>query len=140
MANMPLAELEIFFRLISAMAFGAVVGLERELDAKPAGLRTHMLICLGAALFTVISILIEGPNVDNSRVVANVATGIGFLGAGAVFRGKDHVSGLTTAADIWVVGAIGAAAGLGLYSAAAIATVLTVGILWLKRKFRPERK
>jgi putative Mg2+ transporter-C (MgtC) family protein len=124
-------EVEGGLRLLLAAVLGAAIGFQRERAHKPAGLRTHVLICLGAALFTVVSILgFSGP-VDPSRVAAGVVTGIGFIGAGVIFRGMrgDKVVGITTAASIWVTAAIGIAAGVGLCIIAVGVTVLTVVVL-----------
>ncbi len=102
----------------------------------PAGLRTHILICLGSTLFTLISVSFsEG---DPTRIASGIVTGIGFLGAGAIFKSKNHVIGLTTAADIWVVSAIGLAIGLNFYSAAAITTLIAFIILFLGRILKKE--
>ena len=129
-------ELEAGLRLLLATVLGAIIGLQREMVHKPAGLRTHALICLGSALFTVVSIMgFTGP-VDPSRVAAGVVTGIGFLGAGVIFRGmrgESHVVGLTTAASIWVTAAIGIAAGAGLYIIAPAVAVVTLIVLLVPR-------
>ena len=124
-------ELEAGLRLLLAAVLGAGIGWQREKVHKPAGLRTHILICLGSCLFTVISVLgFTGP-VDPSRVAAGVVTGIGFIGAGVIFRGArgDKVVGITTAASIWVTAAIGIAAGVGLYLIAAAVAIVTVLVL-----------
>lgn len=105
-------DLEIALRLLLAAVLGAAIGYQREKAHKPAGLRTHMLICLGSALFTPISEFGFGSAVDTSRIASGVVTGIGFLGAGAIIRNREGiVVGLTTAASIWVVAAVGLAAG-----------------------------
>ena len=125
-------EVTIVLRLLLATALGAIIGFQRERAKKPAGLRTHILICLGAALFTAASIYGFGPASDPARVAAGVLVGIGFLGAGAIIRtGEGIVAGLTTAATIWAVAAIGLAAGAGLYVVAAVATVLILIVLYL---------
>jgi putative Mg2+ transporter-C (MgtC) family protein len=125
-------EVTIVLRLLLATALGAIIGLQRERAKKPAGLRTHILICLGAALFTAASIYGFGPASDPARVAAGVLVGIGFLGAGAIIRtGEGIVAGLTTAATIWAVAAIGLAVGSGLYLVAAVATALTLIVLYL---------
>jgi putative Mg2+ transporter-C (MgtC) family protein len=126
-------DVEGALRLLLAAVLGAAIGFQREEWHKPAGLRTHILICLGSALFTVISIFgFSGP-VDPSRVAAGVVTGIGFIGAGVIFRGArgDKVVGVTTAASIWVTAAIGIACGVGLYLIAVGVTVVTVAILFI---------
>lgn len=125
----------IVLRLLLAAALGGAIGYQRERANKPAGLRTHILICLGATLFTLVSIYaFEGP-ADPSRVAAGVVTGIGFIGAGAIiFRTSEgYVAGLTTAATVWVVAGIGVAVGSGLYIASAVTTALTLVILFLPR-------
>jgi len=130
-------ELEMALRLLLAAALGAVIGYQRERVGKPAGLRTHVLICAGAAMFTVASIYGFGDLVDPSRVAAGIVTGIGFLGAGAIIRGGEGiVAGLTTAATIWMVAGIGLAAGAGLYIISAVATVIALVILLLPHPIR----
>jgi putative Mg2+ transporter-C (MgtC) family protein len=125
--------LDMILRLLLAAALGAGIGYQRERANKPAGLRTHMLIALGSALFTVISIFGFNGTVDPSRVAAGVVTGIGFIGAGVILRGVrgEHVVGLTTAASIWAVAAIGMAAGVGMYLIATIAAVIAVLVLMI---------
>jgi putative Mg2+ transporter-C (MgtC) family protein len=127
--------LDIILRLLLATALGAGIGYQRERANKPAGLRTHALICLGSALFTVVSIFGFTDGVDTSRVAAAVVTGIGFIGAGVIFRGMrgDRVMGLTTAASVWVAAAIGLAAGVGMYLVASIIAVITVLVLMIPK-------
>lgn len=122
-------------RLLVAAGLGAAIGYQRERSGKPAGLRTHILISIGAALFTVVSLFGFGPTADVSRVAAGVVAGIGFIGAGAIIYrgGGDMVAGLTTAATIWAVAAIGLAAGAGLFLIAGVATGITLIILVLPR-------
>jgi putative Mg2+ transporter-C (MgtC) family protein len=124
--------LELTARLALAAVFGAAIGLEREYRQKAAGLRTNMLISLGAALFTILSVemLPQGTG-DPSRIAANIVTGVGFLGGGAILRTGTSVHGLTTAATIWVNAAIGLAAGAGRYWLATSATLIALVILWL---------
>ena len=148
---------EALLRLALASVFGAVIGLERELREREAGLRTHLLVCLGSALFTLVSaygfreFLTSGASVvraDPTRIAAQIVTGIGFLGAGAIIRQGLSVRGLTTAATLWVVAAIGIAAGAGYYAGAAITTVIVLVALWPLRlvayrlflRLRPERE
>src|SRR5438034_4669173 len=148
---------EALGRLVLAAAFGGAVGLERELREREAGFRTHMLVSVGSALFTIAGayafrdFLVNGGSVvraDPTRIAAQIVTGIGFLGAGAIIRQGLSVRGLTTAATLWVVAAIGMASGAGYYSAAAITTVLVILSLWPLRlaahrifvRFRPERE
>src|SRR3989338_7888232 len=104
---------ELLLRLILAVVAGGLIGLEREVVHRPAGVRTHMLVSLGSALFALITIETL-PN-EAARIIAGIATGIGFLGAGTIFKAKDEVHGLTTAASIWAVAAVGLGIGLGYY-------------------------
>jgi len=120
---------DLLLRLLLAAALGAAIGLEREWHRKPAGLRTNILIAVGAALFTIVSVALAGQGGSADRLAAQVVTGIGFLGAGAILRGRQHVHGLTTAATIWVNAAIGIAAGAGMFALAAAATILTLVVL-----------
>jgi putative Mg2+ transporter-C (MgtC) family protein len=121
------------YRLLFAALLGGLVGLDREFSGKPAGLRTNILICVGAALLTELSIAVaragdpNGPiRADPGRIAAQIVTGIGFLGAGAILQSRRGVRGLTTAASIWVVAAIGMAVGAGAYFMAGAATVIVV--------------
>ncbi|MGD2279467.1 MAG: MgtC/SapB family protein [Candidatus Omnitrophota bacterium] len=128
----------VILRLFLSVIFGGLVGLEREVHGRAAGLRTHILVSLGAALFMITSLLVGASyghlgNVDPSRIAAGVVTGIGFLGAGAIIRFGISIRGLTTAASIWAVAAIGLAAGAGLYVAAGAATLMVVIVLFLSR-------
>ncbi|MBI4423779.1 MAG: MgtC/SapB family protein [Elusimicrobia bacterium] len=113
-------------KLLLSFTLGMVVGLEREISDKPAGLRTNVLICLGSTLFTLVSAKMSGPMTDPTRIAAQVVSGIGFLGAGAIMREGEHVTGLTTAATIFVVAAIGMAVGFGFSSLAAVCTIATL--------------
>ena len=126
---------DMVLRLLLAAALGAGIGYQRERANKPAGLRTHILISLGSALFTVVSIFGFGDGVDVSRVAAGVVTGIGFIGAGVIFRGirGDHVAGLTTAASIWATASIGLAAGAGMYLIATVVAAIAVLVLMIPR-------
>jgi putative Mg2+ transporter-C (MgtC) family protein len=125
-------EIEMVFRLLLAAALGAIIGYQRERAGKPAGLRTHILICVGAALFTTGSLYGFGATADPSRVAAGIVAGIGFLGAGAILRREGGiVEGLTTAATIWAVAAIGLAAGAGLYLVSAVTTAVVLIVLFL---------
>ncbi len=127
----------MILRLLLASALGAVIGFQRDRAGKPAGLRTHILICVGAALFTIASIYGFGASGDAARVAAGVVAGIGFLGAGAIIRGGEGiVAGLTTAATMWVVAAIGLAAGTGLYLVSSVATAIILIILVLPHRVR----
>ena len=125
-------ELEMVLRLLLATALGAIIGYQRERAGKEAGLRTIVLICVGAALFTITSIYAFGAEADPSRVAAGIVAGVGFLGAGAIIRrGEGLVAGLTTAATIWAAAGIGMAAGAGFYLIAAVATAIILIILLL---------
>ncbi len=128
-------ELDAGLRLLASAVLGLAVGIQRELSHKPAGLRTHILICLGSALFTVVSVMGFSGTVDPARVAAGVVTGIGFIGAGVIFRGMrgDKVVGITTAASVWITAAIGIACGVGMYLIAVGVTVITVIVLFLPR-------
>ena len=128
--------LEAILRFLLAVALGAGIGYQRERAGKIAGMRTHILVSSGAALFTLVSIYgFSGAVVDISRVAAGVVVGIGFIGAGVILRGQreEEVAGLTTAATIWVTAAIGLAAGAGMYLVSVIATVVTVGVLFIPK-------
>jgi putative Mg2+ transporter-C (MgtC) family protein len=116
--------------IILAAFLGAAIGLERELSGKSAGLRTNLLICLGAAIFTIISRqMVAGTDGEVSRIAAQIVTGVGFLGAGAVIQDRRGVHGLTTAATIWLVASIGMACGAGFHDLAAIATLIVIVVL-----------
>jgi len=129
-------EVVAALRLLLAAALGAIIGYQRERANKPAGLRTHILICVGAALFTVASIYGFG-TADAARVASGIVAGIGFLGAGAIIRsGEGIVAGLTTAATIWAVAGIGLAAGAGLYLVSAVSTVIVLIVLFLPHHIR----
>ena len=144
-------------RLAVAAGLGGAIGFERELREREAGLRTHILVCVGSALFTIVSaygfrdFLESGDQViraDPTRIAAQIVTGIGFLGAGAIIRQGLSVRGLTTAATLWVAAAIGIAAGAGYYSGAVVATVITIVALGPLRllgyrvfeRLRPEER
>ena len=120
---------EVFLRLALAAALGGAIGLEREYRRKPAGLRTNILIALGSALFSVLSFELGAATGSPDRIAAQIVTGIGFLGAGAILRSGESVHGLTTAATIWVNAAIGMAAGLGSYALAVGSTAITLVVL-----------
>jgi putative Mg2+ transporter-C (MgtC) family protein len=126
----PLPDVELIRRLLTAALLGALLGFEREMKQKSAGLRTNILISVGAALFTLMSYEIaEGANTDPGRVAAQIVTGIGFIGAGAIMRTDSGVHGLTTAATVWVNAAVGVAVGGGEYHLAFIATGVTLAAL-----------
>ncbi len=114
-------------RLLVACMLGGLVGLEREVRHKAAGLRTNMLICMGSAFFTLLSGVLAGDGGQNrGQVASNIVQGIGFLGAGLILHNRSRVSGLTSAASVWVIASIGMACGAGLYAAAAVASVVVV--------------
>ena len=114
-------------RLIVASFLGALIGLEREYKRRSAGVRTNLLICLGAAFFTLLSAVLAGDGSPNKgQVAANIVQGIGFLGAGLIIHNRSRISGLTSAASVWVVASIGMACGAGLLAAAAVATVIVI--------------
>ena len=155
MPDLTLAELTL--RIGLAAALGAAIGLERELREREAGLRTHLLVALGAALFTIVSAYAwsdwsfsnrSGIVFDPTRIAAQIVTGVGFLGAGAIIRQGLTVRGLTTAATLWAVAAIGMAVGAGYYAAAVITTVVVIVSLWPLRilayrvftRIRPEER
>ena len=146
---------ESLLRLTLAALLGGLIGVERELREREAGLRTHLLVSLGSALFTIVgaygfhAFLDSGQSVvraDPTRIAAQIVTGIGFLGAGAIIRQGLSVRGLTTAATLWVVAAVGLAAGAGYYSAAVITTAVVLVALWplriaayrILRRFRAD--
>jgi putative Mg2+ transporter-C (MgtC) family protein len=114
-------------RLLVACLLGAAVGLQRELSRKAAGVRTNLLICMGSAFFTLLSAVLAGDaNPDKGRVASNIVQGIGFLGAGLILHNRSRVSGLTSAASVFVVASIGMACGAGLYAAAAVAALIVI--------------
>jgi putative Mg2+ transporter-C (MgtC) family protein len=120
--------LETFFALLLAVALGAVVGVEREKLHKPAGLRTHMLVSLGACLFAMMS---TSFGAQPAQVAGGIVAGIGFIGAGTIWAEKDKVQGITTAASLWATAAIGLTVGVGDYPLAVVVTALVVVILVL---------
>lgn len=127
----PLVYLRVPLRLTVAAIFGGILGLERVWRGKPAGIRTHMLVAAGAALFVAVSYEIGIGASDLSRVIQGVATGVGFLGAGAILKSGEErdIKGLTTAATIWVTAGVGMAVGAGQYFPALVAMILGWGIL-----------
>jgi putative Mg2+ transporter-C (MgtC) family protein len=125
------ADTGFAFRLLLAAILGAAVGLEREIHGHPAGMRTHLLVSLGSAGFTVLSIAgFPAAGADPARVAAQIVTGIGFLGAGAILKQGATIHGLTTAASLWVVAAVGMAAGAGAWVTALTITVIAIVSLW----------
>ena len=125
-------EIELTVRLVAALLLGAVIGVERELQRMPAGFRTHALVALGAAIFTVVSAYgLTGPMSDPTRIAAQIVSGVGFLGGGAILHHGGTVRGLTTAASLWAVAAVGMAAGAGLYVVAVGGAALVIVTLEL---------
>ncbi len=126
----------IAFKLLLAMLCGGMIGFERELSRKAAGLRTNVLICIGAALYMIISRHISGgaPYTDPARLAAQVVAGIGFLGAGVILQSRGSITGITTAATIFVVGAVGIAIGEGMFGLAISSTLLIIVVLVVLRK------
>ena len=122
---------EIILRLVLSVIAGGLIGLEREVVHKPAGVRTHMLVSMGSALFILITL--ETIPEEVGKIIAGIATGIGFLGAGTIFKAKNDVHGLTTAASIWTVAAVGMAIALGYYLITTIAVVLILIVLHLNK-------
>lgn len=148
LADIPFFQWMDLLRLLAACAAGGAIGLEREVHDKPAGFRTNILICLGAAIFTLLSIRIA--EIDNGaasptsvnhwdrgRIAAQIVTGVGFLGAGAIFRARGAVIGLTTAATIWAVASVGMAFGAGEFTIGIASTVLIGAILFLLGHLEP---
>jgi putative Mg2+ transporter-C (MgtC) family protein len=154
--KVQLLELEnwvLVLRVLLAVALGGALGIEREIDAQPAGFRTHIVLCLGAALFGLISVHAFAPfesvradsnvQIDVTRVASQVVVGVGFLGGGAILKYGASIRGLTTAASMWVTAAVGLAVGLGYYWAAVAITVATLVSLvgfrrlreWVRRRF-----
>jgi len=131
-------QLDMAIRLVVASLLGALIGLEREIHAHPAGMRTHLLVSFGSALFTVLSIYgfvnalgpAEGSPPDPTRIAAQIVTGIGFLGAGAILKSGTSIRGLTTAGSLWATAAIGMAAGAGELILALVGTAIVVFSLW----------
>jgi putative Mg2+ transporter-C (MgtC) family protein len=143
-------QLGLLGRLLLAAVLGGIIGFEREIAGKPAGLRTNLLICVGSALFTELSVEItrfstgSGPRPDPGRIAAQIVTGIGFLGAGTILRSHGRISGLTTAATVWVVAAVGVAVGARAFAAAVGTTALVMFSLSLlgrmERYVSPRRR
>jgi len=122
-------HLDLLLQLALASLLGGAIGMERELSGKPAGLRTNILICVGATLFTVLSLKLSAGQGDPGRIAAQILTGVGFIGAGTILHARGAVTGLTSAATIWVVSAIGMAVGAGAYIEATGTTLLVMIVL-----------
>lgn len=131
-------QIDVVLRIFLALVAGALVGAEREKSGHAAGLRTHMLVCVGATLITLTSL--EMFPSDPARVAAGIVTGIGFLGAGTIFRDKNHVRGLTTAASVWAVAGVGMALAAGAYFIAIVSTVAILITLELWRIETPLKR
>ena len=121
-------------KILLAVLLGGLIGAEREMRDKSAGFRTMILICVGAALLTILSTRLAGDN-DPTRIAANIVTGIGFLGAGAILRDGNRITGLTTASTIWLSAAVGMAAGGGQYALAAVVALAALVVLWVFPSF-----
>lgn len=132
-------NLDLFRQLFLAVVLGVAIGIEREIAHKSAGMRTHALVALGSALFTIISQTLSGPYIDPTRIAAQIVTGIGFLGAGLIVFDKSKLKGLTTAAGVWTASAIGMAVGFHMNAVAIFASFLTIlvfVVLWpIERRF-----
>ncbi len=133
-----LSQKAIAFRLLLSVVLGGLIGFERQLHRREAGLRTHMLVCLGSCLIMLTSLYVFDiyrniTNLDPARIASNVITGIGFLGAGTIIRDRARVRGLTTAASLWLVAGIGLAIGIGFYPAGIFATILGLIVLYFLR-------
>lgn len=126
-------DFEFALRIFISLVVGAVVGFEREYQSKPAGLRTMIMICMGSTILTELSLLIPGNS--NDRIASTIITGIGFLGAGVIFKDNMSVNGLTTATTIWVVSALGMAIGLGEYFIALVGVLLVLSVLSILQRF-----
>lgn len=137
-------DIQFWQTIMVSLLSGGIIGLERQIRGKPAGIRTSILICLGTSMFVYMASTISGTGVDASRVLGQVVTGIGFLGAGVMFSREGVVTGVTTAAVIWMLAAIGSLNGLGQFVAALTLAVLTVAILvsceFLEKRFHSMRQ
>ena len=134
-------DVELIIRILIAVGLGALIGYEREITHKPAGLRTHIFVCMGACLFTVSSFYLLPEDslgsFDATRIAAGIVAGIGFIGAGSIIASKGDVRGITTAASLWVIAAIGLMVGLGNYLLPVVATIIAFLVL---RFGRVEKK
>jgi len=128
----------MFVRVALAAALGTLLGYEREHEGKPAGMRTHGMVGVGAALFTIVSLHGFGGTGDPARVAAQIVTGVGFLGAGAILHHRDSIRGLTTAATLWVTAALGTAVGTGMYTMSIVSAAFA--FLLLRFGPRPHRE
>ncbi len=128
---MDVIEYQDIVKLLLAVVVGGLIGVEREYRDKSAGFRTMIFICVGATLFTIFSVKLATTNADPTRIAANIVSGVGFLGAGVILRERGRVSGLTTAATIWLTAALGMAVGGGYYLYVCIATLVVLFVLWV---------
>lgn len=133
-----LNDMQIVLRLVASVFLSGLIGLERQVQRRNAGLRTHILVCLGSCLIMLTSLYVFDiyngvASIDPSRIAAGVITGIGFLGAGAILRDQTEIKGLTTAASLWITAGIGLAVGCGFYTGAITATILTIAVLLVLR-------
>jgi putative Mg2+ transporter-C (MgtC) family protein len=138
---------DYFLRLIVAAAIGGIVGIERDIKGKPAGMRTNMLMCVGSCLVMILSVEVArdaGPPADPARIAAQVVTGVGFIGAGMILRSRVSVIGLTSAATVWFISAIGLVVGYGNYALAGVAATLTIltlsGLNRLEKRIEKSRQ
>ena len=140
----PSSYADIIIRLLVSLALGAILGFERETKETAAGLRTHSLVAVGATMFTLASTFFSGPNVDISRIAGQIVLGIGFIGAGVIYKSKTHVFGLTTAASLWIAAGLGLLAGIGQFFIAAMGLVIAlfvlIGGLYLENKMLHKKK
>ena len=125
---------QMLVQMVLAVALGTMVGYEREHEGKPAGMRTHGMVALGAALFTLVSIHGFGGTSDPARLAAQIVSGVGFLGAGAILHDRGSIRGLTTAASLWVTAAIGTTIGAGMY----VLSIETAVLVFLLLRFGPR--
>lgn len=134
-----ISDYDIFSRIFFAFILSGLIGFEREFFGHEAGLRTHILVCVGATLIMLTALNLSAIYksqflIDPSRIAANVVTGIGFLGAGAIMRSQEGVRGLTTASSLWVVAALGLSVGCGFLKLSVLVTVVVLSVLWFLRK------
>ncbi|HIJ78553.1 MAG: MgtC/SapB family protein [Desulfobulbaceae bacterium] len=144
MEHLLLSNINFWLNILVSVICGAVIGIERQIRGKPAGIRTSILICLGTEIFTGIGMGVSGGTTDHGRVIAQIITGIGFLGAGVIMSKEGLVRGVTSAAVIWVLAAIGVVIGLGLRETALALTTVTVcvlmGVEYMESTFRRLRQ
>jgi putative Mg2+ transporter-C (MgtC) family protein len=130
-------------RLVVSLVLGGLIGMEREIHRSPAGLRTMALVSVGSTLYTLASVILTGQYVDISRIAAQIVLGVGFIGGGVIFQAKHAVHGLTTAACMWTVAAIGLMVGIGEYVFATVTSIIIILVLWfgtIEKKVLPHEK